>query len=114
VVDPRVKVAVVSGYFNLFEACILGVDHCVDNYIPGMAQLAEMPDLVAAIAPRRLFVENGDQDPIFPVKAFRKACSQAEAIYKGHNCPENFGYEIFPGDHFFHGAGAYRFLEANL
>ena len=32
--DDRVKVAVVSGYFNTFRDSALSIAHCMDNYIP--------------------------------------------------------------------------------
>ncbi len=114
IVDERVQATVTSGYFNTFDASILAVDHCVDNYIPGMARLAEMPDLVAALAPRAFFAENGTLDPIFPVEAFRGACAKAQAIYEAHRAADRFGSEIFEGDHFFHGVGAFRFLQEKL
>ena len=64
--DTRVRACLVSAYFNTFRASILSIDHCVDNYVPGLLRLAEMPDLAALVAPRALFAESGRDDPIFP------------------------------------------------
>lgn len=103
--DQRYAAAVVSGYFNTFYDSILNVEHCVDNFAPGLATIVEMPDMAALIAPRKLFVESGALDPIFPAEAFRRACGIAEAIYAEN--PGNFGWHLFEGDHVFSGEQAF-------
>ena len=109
--DTRVRACLVAGYFNTFRASILSIDHCVDNYVPGLLRLAEMPDLAALVAPRALFVESGYADPIFPFAAFEAAVAQAHDIYQTFSIPAQFGSEAFDGGHQFHGAGAFEFLE---
>jgi hypothetical protein len=112
--DTRVRVAVVSGYFNTFRDSILAMDHCVDNYVPGILPLTEMPDMAGLIAPRALFVESGTKDPIFPLPAFQRAVARAQEIYAAWGASEKFGSEVFEGDHQFYGKGAFRFLERHL
>jgi len=112
--DARVYACVVAGYFNTFRASILSLDHCVDNYVPGLLSLAEMPDLAALVAPRALFVESGRADPIFPFAAFEAAVAQARAIYQAFGVPGHFGAAAFEGGHQFHGAGAFAFLKGAL
>jgi dienelactone hydrolase len=112
--DTRIAACVVSGYFNTFTDSILAMDHCVDNYVPGISRLCEMPDLAALIAPRPFFVENGTRDPIFPLTAFEGAVKQAESIYQAFGALQNLGSEIFEGDHQFHGKEAFAFLRNHL
>ena len=112
--DTRVRAAVVSAYFNTFRDSILAMDHCVDNYVPGLSRTVEMPDLAGLVAPRPLFVESGLRDPIFPVAGFEQAVAQAREIYKAFGRDEAFDAEIFDGEHYFHGVGAFRFLKAHL
>jgi dienelactone hydrolase len=112
--DTRIAACVVSGYFNTFRDSVLGVDHCPDNYIPKMSQLAEMPDLAALIAPRPFFVEGGTQDTIFPIHALEHAITHASKIYKGFAAAEKFDHEIFEGGHVFHGKKAFAFLQKML
>ncbi|MCW3100492.1 MAG: Abhydrolase, bacterial [Chthonomonadaceae bacterium] len=112
--DTRLTACVVSSYFNTFAASVLSIDHCVDNYVPGLLQLCEMPDLAALVAPRALFTVTGDTDPIFPIGAFREAVGQAEEIYRTFGHPEQFGAEIFEGGHRFYGTGAFDFLRKHL
>lgn len=101
--DERVAATVVSGYFNTFFDSILGIDHCVDNYAPEMAKVVEMPDMAALIAPRKLFVESGIQDHIFPIEAFRGACEKAQRIYLDS---DSFQSHEFEGGHEFNGTQA--------
>jgi dienelactone hydrolase len=108
--DTRVACAVVSGYLCTFADSILAVHHCVDNYAPGLLTLCEMPDIAGLIAPRLLFAESGDTDPIFPKHGFEKAVAEVQALYHAEDASANFAYELFSGDHRFHGAGAFAFL----
>ena len=112
--DPRLTACVVSSYFNTFADSVLSIDHCVDNYVPGLLHLCEMPDLAALVAPRALFAVTGDTDPIFPIDAFRRAVRQTEEIYQTSGAPDQFSSEVFSGGHRFHGDGAFAFLDKHL
>ena len=108
--DPRVKVTVVSAYFNTFRDSIVSISHCPDNYVPGLLQDMEMYDLAGLVAPRRLFVESGRGDRIFPIAGSERAAGKAREIYAVMGVPEGFGYEIHEGGHEFHGVGAFEFM----
>jgi dienelactone hydrolase len=112
--DTRVSAAVVSGYLNRFDASVLSVPHCVDNYAPGLRRLCEMSDVAGLVAPRPLFAENGTEDPIFPVGAFREAVRDVSEVYASLGAGGDFAHEVFEGGHRFHGEGAFRFLSARL
>jgi dienelactone hydrolase len=109
--DERIKVGVVSGYFNTFRDCILSLSHCIDNYVPGILNYFEMYDIAGLIAPRCLFVESGTHDPIFPVEASKRAYLKAQHIYDVFGATDKLGREIFEGEHVFHGKGAFEFLK---
>ena len=47
----------------------MSIAHCIDNYVPGILNWAEMYDVAGLIAPRPLFSEAGEQDTIFPIAA---------------------------------------------
>ncbi|QHT62964.1 dienelactone hydrolase [Paenibacillus lycopersici] len=98
-IDERLAAAVVSGYANTFQASILSVHHCIDNFIPGLSQLAELPDLLGLIAPRPLLIEAGTEDPIFPVAAADEAHDKLRAIYRQSNAETLLAYDRFEGDH---------------
>ena len=113
-IDTRVKVTVVSGYLNTWRDSVLSVDHCVDNYAPGLLKLCEMPDFAGLCAPRALFAESGTLDPIFPMPAFKNAVERLEDIYSTFGAAGQFGHELFEGDHQFHGTDAFKFLQYRL
>jgi dienelactone hydrolase len=109
--DERIKVGVVSGYFNTFRDSIVSLSHCIDNYVPGMLNYFEMYDLAGLIAPRGLFIESGLRDPIFPIRGSRAAFKKAEEIYTVFGKPGNVAQEIFDDEHVFYGKGAFEFLK---
>ena len=108
--NDRVKVAVVSGYFNTFRDSALSLSHCMDGYIPGVLRYAEMYDIAGLIAPRALFLESGDRDPIFPVEATRFAVRRAKEAFRVMGAEDSLDLEVFEGPHRFHGVGAFGFL----
>ncbi len=112
--DTRVWASVVSCYLNTFAASVLTVGHCTDNYAPGLLTLCEMPDLAGLIAPRLLYAEGGESDPIFPHPAFEIARERVAKIFQDAGANENFCAESFPGGHQFYGTGAFAFLSENL
>lgn len=109
-IDERIKVAVVSGYFNTFSDSIMSIPHCIDNYVPSILKFAEMWDIAGLIAPRALFIESGTKDPIFPVEATIRSYEHLRKIYSLFNASEKLGLEIFEGEHMFYGRGAFQFL----
>jgi dienelactone hydrolase len=113
-IDERIKVSVVSGYFNTFRDSILSLSHCIDNYVPGILNYIEMYDIAGLIAPRGLFVESGLRDPIFPIQGSRAAVRKARDIYAAFGAPDKIGNEIFNDEHVFYGKGAFEFLKKML
>ena len=108
--EPRIRAAMLSGYLNTFRASIMSLSHCMDNYIPGILNWAEMYDIAGLIAPRPLFAESGDHDPIFPIAASRESFARVQSIYDVFGAREAVQQEIFSGDHHFHGVRGIPFL----
>ncbi|MEK7766171.1 MAG: alpha/beta hydrolase family protein, partial [bacterium] len=112
--EPRLKAAVVSGYLCLFRDSILSLSHCLDNYVPGLGRVAELPDVAGLAAPRAVFFESGTRDPIFPLAGVREAYRRVRRIYGACGAGRRTGLEVFRGDHRFHGRGAFSFLKREL
>ena len=108
--DHRIKAALVSGYLNTFRDSIMSVSHCIDNYVPGILNWAENYDVAGLIAPRPLFSEGGDADPIFPVQATRESFAKVKRVYETLGAPDNAQQEIIEGEHVFHGVRGLPFL----
>jgi len=113
-VDPRIRVAWLSGSFCTFRDSIFSLSHCIDNYVPGILKVAEAADVAGLVAPRAFFVENGAEDPIFPVAGTREAYARLGEIYRVFGQPENLGLEVFPAKHEFWGKQGFEFLAKHL
>jgi dienelactone hydrolase len=112
--EPRIRAAMVSGYLNTFRDSIGSLAHCIDNYVPGVLNWAEMYDVAGLIAPRPLFVESGEKDNIFPIHASVESFSRVREIYSVFGTTEMIEQEVFPGEHSFWGKRGVPFLARSL
>ncbi len=79
---PPLKFAMPSCYFCTFRDSIMSIYHCMDNYVPGLYQYAEMSDVMGLFAPKPVVIVAGKEDPIFPIAAVRKAFRALKRIYR--------------------------------
>jgi dienelactone hydrolase len=112
--EPRIAVAMVSGYINTFRDSILSLSHCIDNYVPGILNWAESYDIAGLIAPRPLFVESGTRDNIFPIAASVEAVARIRKVYDVFGAGSAVGHEIFENEHVFHGVKGIPFVVEQL
>ena len=112
--EPRIRAAMVSGYLNTFRDSIGSLAHCVDNYVPGILNWAEMYDVGGLVAPRPLFVESGEKDNIFPIAASIESFKQVREIYGVFGAADAVEHEVFPGEHSFWGKRGVPFLVRHL
>ena len=114
VLEPRIRVALVSGYLNTFRDSVGSLAHCIDNYVPGILNWAEMHDLAGLIAPRPLFVESGEKDNIFPIRASIESFTKVREIYRVFGAADRIEQEVFPDEHSFWGKRGIPFLARHL
>ena len=112
--EPRISLAFVSGYLNTFKESIFSLSHCIDNYVPGILQWAEMYDVAGLIAPRPLFIESGDKDNIFPIEASKESYEKTKRVYQVFGVPDNCQQEVFSGEHSFYGVKGLDFAARHL
>jgi dienelactone hydrolase len=112
--DTRIQAAVLCGYTNTFKGSILDRPHCIDNYIPGILQLAEQPELIGLIAPRPLFIESGLEDKVFPIEAVEEAIHRLIPIYESLGARDQLTVDLFPGKHEISGRSSFDWLKAQL
>ncbi len=105
--DPRIKIAMPSCCFCTFEDSIGKIDHCADNYIPGIMKFFEMPDLSCLIPARHLIVVAGKTDPIFPFDSAKKAFEKVKIIYGKAGMPERCVLVEGDGGHRFYAKQAW-------
>ena len=112
--EPRIRAALVSGYLNTFRDSVGSLAHCIDNYVPGILNWAEMYDLAGLIAPRPLFVESGEKDNIFPIRASIESFNKVREIYQVFGAADRVEQEVFPDEHSFWGKRGIPFLARHL
>jgi dienelactone hydrolase len=112
--DSRIRAAMVSGYLNTFRDSVGSLAHCIDNYIPGILNWAEMHDVAGLIAPRPLFVESGEKDNIFPIASSIESFERVRDIYGVFGAGDRVAHETFPGEHSFWGKRGIPFLAQHL
>jgi dienelactone hydrolase len=112
--EPRIRAAMISGYLNTFRDCIMSLSHCIDNYVPGILNWAEMYDVAGLIAPRPLFVESGERDNIFPIAASRASFERVKKVYGVFGAAALTEQETFDDIHSFWGKRGLPFLARHL
>ncbi|SPF55890.1 Acetyl xylan esterase [Candidatus Sulfopaludibacter sp. SbA4] len=112
--EPRIRAAMISGYLNTFRDCVMSVSHCIDNYVPGILNWAEMYDVAGLIAPRPMFAESGEKDDIFPIAASRASFERVRKVYEVFGADRVIEQETFDGPHSFWGKRGLPFLAKHL
>jgi len=109
--DERISATVLEGAFCTYRASSLVLNHCADNYIPGILRYAELPDIAALIAPRPVLIESGTKDSIFPIQGVKQAYAELARVYAVLSCPDHLDADYFPGRHRFGGRKAFAWFE---
>ena len=99
VLDESIYKTVICGYVNTFKDSILSMWHCPDNYIPHIIETGEIYDFAAALAPKALFIESGEKDKLFPIKASQQAHDSIKRVYSLMNAEDKLHIDVFPGKH---------------
>lgn len=99
ILEPRVRLAMIGGYFCTFRDSIFSIHHCICNVLPGILAEGEMADLVALYAPTPVLLINGIHDPIFPIDAARQEYERLQQVYQVLGRPENLEADFFDGPH---------------
>ncbi len=110
--DPRVAAAVVSGYFSSWgESHKVPWNMCGSQVLFGMLGRMEHADLGALVAPRPLLVASGRDDLLFPVATAEASVRRLGAVYEAASAGDRLVHDVFDGEHEWHGALAYPFLD---
>ena len=117
-VDTRVQAAVVSGYFyGVHESLQILNANCMCNMVPGLWEDFDMGDIGALIAPRGLFIETGDEDPLngkSKLKNVKSQVSITRKVYKTLGAEKQLQHHVFSGEHRWDGTRAIPWLQSQL
>jgi dienelactone hydrolase len=112
--DTRIRAAFASGSLNTFRDSLMSYIHCIDGYVPGILNWAELYDIAGLTAPRAFFAESGTRDAVFPVAGGRASFERVRKIYEVFGVPDMAGQEVFEGPHLFCGRRGLPFLARQL
>ena len=112
--EPRIRLAIVAGYYCTFADSIHSIHHCLCNCVPHMLEWGEMREIAALIAPRPLLVISGTKDPIFPIEATRRAYSDLEPVYNLLDARRDLEKDFFDGPHAWSNRKTLPFLKKHI
>jgi dienelactone hydrolase len=113
-IDTRIRAAYASGTLNTFRDSLMTYIHCVDCYVPGILNWAELYDIAGLIAPRPFFAESGTKDYIFPIAGSRASFERVQKVYEVFGAGELTEQEVFNGPHLFWGKRGLPFMARHL
>lgn len=70
--------------------------HCFPNFIPGLFQYGDTPDIAALIAPRPLHLNLGELDGGSPIEEARRGIETIARVYESQHAEANFSSFIEP------------------
>ncbi|MHB0879039.1 MAG: alpha/beta hydrolase family protein, partial [Anaerolineae bacterium] len=112
--DPRLKVAVISGYISTVRGDAMTMrgkgNFCGAQHVPQLLAYGDVPEMAGLIAPKPLLVEAGLNDDCFEIGDARRAFGRLEAMYTAAGCADRLGREEFPGGHAWRGVAAWDWL----
>lgn len=112
--EPRIKVAAVSGALNVFQERIRGGYSCGAQVIPGLLQIGDVPEIGSLIAPRPCVWEVGIRDSLAPEKWADEAATRMRRAYKALGAEDKLYVDRFEGGHQWNGKVAFPLFEKSL
>jgi dienelactone hydrolase len=107
---PRIAFAMPSCYFCTFRDSVMAMNHCEENYIPGLLKIAEMSDIMGLAAPKALVLVAGREDSLFPIAATRSAFRDLRKIYAAAGAVDRCHLVVGSGGHRFYADAAWRMM----
>ncbi len=109
--EPRIKVAVVSGALNVMQERVRGHYSCGAQVIPGLLEYGDVPEIGSLIAPRPCVWEIGNRDRLIAPKWADQALERMRRAYTALGAAEALQVDRFDGGHAWSGRVAYPLLE---
>jgi len=100
--EERISLSVPSCAVCTFEESIMAMNHCICNYVPNIRKYFDMGDMGALIAPRKIVVVCGDEDPIFPLPGVKKSFELMKKAYAHTGVEDKCRLVVGKGGHAFY------------
>lgn len=112
--QPKIRVAVISGALNVMQERIQGRYGCGAQVIPGLLKFGDVPEMASLIAPRPCLWEVGKQDNLMVKEWIEPALERIRRAYRAFGALDKLEVDSFEGRHQWNGVKAYPLLERVL
>lgn len=112
--EPRIRIAVISGALNVMQERISAPYSCGAQVIPGLLQYGDTPEIASLIAPRPCVWEVGAKDALISAQWADQALSRIRRAYKAYGSEHSLKVDRFEGGHQWTGNVAYPWLQEIL
>jgi dienelactone hydrolase len=112
--EPRIRVAVISGALNCMQERITQHYSCGAQVIPGLLSFGDVPEIAGLIAPRPCLWEVGTRDRLMVPRWVETARKRIARVYGALGAKDQLYLDRFEGSHVWHGIRAYRLLDKVL
>ncbi len=113
--EPRLKVACISGYLSTIKGDALGMrglgNFCGSQHMPGLLALGDIPEVAGLIAPKPLVVEMGEKDACFILADMQQAYAHLREIYAAAGAADRLTVDVHPGQHQWSGRVAFEWFD---
>lgn len=97
-----------------YRDSIMAMEHCPCNYVPGAMKWFDMGDMAAMIAPKKLVIVCGKDDPIFPLHGVKETWGIVQQLFAAAGTPDHCALVIGDGSHRFYADDAWPVLKELL
>jgi len=109
--EPRLKVACISGYLSTIKGDAITMrglgNFCGAQYMPGLLTIGDIPEVAGLIADKPLIIEMGEQDTCFVISDAREAYAKLEKIYAAARASDRLTFDHHAGGHVWSGAKSF-------
>jgi dienelactone hydrolase len=112
--EPRIRVAAVSGALNVMQERVAVKYSCGAQVIPGLLNFGDVPEIGSLIAPRPCVWEIGSRDALMIPRWTDEALARMGRAYKALGAEEQLMVDRFEGGHEWSGRVAFPLFEKVL
>jgi dienelactone hydrolase len=113
-VEPRIRVAAISGALNCLQERALYSQISGCQLIPGLLEFGDVPEISSLIAPRPCVWEVGDRDELIKPDWAEKALERQRRVYGALDAAGQIYVDRHDGGHEWRGEAAYQVLDKTL